>query len=304
MADTTLEPEETGPTQNEAPRFESLADESNQWSVDRINIFLDAGTKWRFAESIKSISEDTAQEYEGRTLLELLQNGHDAMEESSPGRVRFVLELDGDVRVLYAANDGRPFTTSNFQAITELALSNKPAGEGIGSKGLGFRSVLQLTDSPEIYSRHPATLGDRFDGYSFRFAQPDDVLGLVGDKEVADAVVAAVSSLQLPVAVGATDATVDALCADGFSTVVRLPLRNDAAVAEVTRQVQALLSHDRPLLLFLRRIASVEVTVRTSTTTERTVLSRREIPCRTLDGAESWVSEVDLGPQGHFICTA
>lgn len=27
----------------------------------------------------------------------------------------------------------------NFRAITELALSSKAAGEGIGNKGLGFR---------------------------------------------------------------------------------------------------------------------------------------------------------------------
>ncbi|MYU48501.1 hypothetical protein GTV15_22685 [Streptomyces sp. SID7803] len=54
----------------------------------RIEIYRDAGETWRFAESLKSVSEDTAQEYEGRTILELVQNGHDAIGDSAPpGRI-------------------------------------------------------------------------------------------------------------------------------------------------------------------------------------------------------------------------
>src|SRR3954471_15490740 len=52
----------------------------------RIEIFDDAGDDWLFAESLKSISEDTAQEYEGRALVELIQNGHDAL-KFGPGRI-------------------------------------------------------------------------------------------------------------------------------------------------------------------------------------------------------------------------
>ncbi len=53
----------------------------------RVEIYRDAGETWRFAESLKSVSEDTAQEYEGRTILELVQNGHDAIGEAAPGRI-------------------------------------------------------------------------------------------------------------------------------------------------------------------------------------------------------------------------
>ena len=34
----------------------------------RIEIFANAGDAWRFAASIKSVSEDAAQEYEGRAV--------------------------------------------------------------------------------------------------------------------------------------------------------------------------------------------------------------------------------------------
>ncbi|RSS45057.1 sacsin N-terminal ATP-binding-like domain-containing protein [Streptomyces sp. WAC08241] len=92
------------------------------------------------------MSEDTAQEYEGRTILELVQNGHDAIGEAAPGRIAVMAVPQGDDGVLYVADEGAVFAEENFRAITEPALSSKAAGEGIGNKGLGFRSALQLTD--------------------------------------------------------------------------------------------------------------------------------------------------------------
>jgi hypothetical protein len=96
----------------------------------RIQIFDGAGEDWRFAESLKSISEDTAQEYEGRAVLELVQNGHDALADGSRGRIGVVLDLTEKPGVLYVANEGAPFTKANFRAITEFALSDKGTGEG------------------------------------------------------------------------------------------------------------------------------------------------------------------------------
>jgi hypothetical protein len=150
----------------------------------RIEIFNAAGDDWRFAESLRAISEDTAQEYEDRTIVELLQNGHDALTTGEPGRIRIILDLSESPGTLYVANDGKPFIGANFRSITELALSDKGAGEGIGNKGLGFRSVLQLSEHPEIYSQDPDDPTDRhFHGYSFRFARPEDIrdLTLAGD---------------------------------------------------------------------------------------------------------------------------
>src|SRR3954447_4796334 len=94
----------------------------------RIEIFDGAGDDWLFAESLKSISEDTAQEYEGRALVELIQNGHDAL-KFGPGRIAVVLDLREAPGVLYVANEGAPFSANNFKAITEFALSDKGAGE-------------------------------------------------------------------------------------------------------------------------------------------------------------------------------
>jgi len=130
----------------------------------RIELFDQAGDDWRFAESLKSISEDTAQEYEGRAVLELVQNGHDALPDGEPGTIAVLVDLRVEHGVVYVANQGAPFTEGNFKSITEFALSDKGPGEGIGNKGLGFRSVLQLTDWPEVYSKATA-FSNTFDGY-------------------------------------------------------------------------------------------------------------------------------------------
>ena len=142
-------------------RGNGRAEEIRRLTTRRIELFGAAGGTWRFAASLKSISEDTAQEYEGRALLELIQNGHDALGGSPPGRIHVLLDESGDAPVLYVANDGAPFSSTNFLAIVGFGLSDKAAGEGIGNKGLGFRSVLQLTDHPEVYSRDPDDASDQ-----------------------------------------------------------------------------------------------------------------------------------------------
>ncbi|MFF9338954.1 sacsin N-terminal ATP-binding-like domain-containing protein [Streptomyces sp. NPDC014773] len=93
--------------------------------------------------------------YSSRTLLELVQNAADAMSgmpghEEGAGRVEIVLDLDR--RVLYCANAGRPFSRNGLTALAHAHLSGK-RGDEIGRFGLGFKSVLAVTDAPQVFSR-------------------------------------------------------------------------------------------------------------------------------------------------------
>ncbi|MFI6888514.1 sacsin N-terminal ATP-binding-like domain-containing protein [Streptosporangium canum] len=94
--------------------------------------------------------------YADRTLLELVQNAADAMSGVSDtqgefaGRVEIV--LDPERRTLYCANAGRPFSKSGLTAIAHAHLSGK-RGDEIGRFGLGFKSVLAVSDAPQIFSR-------------------------------------------------------------------------------------------------------------------------------------------------------
>ncbi|WP_062306649.1 DEAD/DEAH box helicase [Demequina subtropica] len=105
--------------------------------------------------------------YANRTLLELVQNAADALAGTdahalgdAAGRVEIV--LDPDMRTLYCANAGRPFSTTGLTAITMAHLSGK-RGDEIGRFGLGFKSVLAISDAPQVFSR----------SVSFEFNSPD-----------------------------------------------------------------------------------------------------------------------------------
>lgn len=92
-------------------------------------------------------------------LFELVQNGHDARAASAdevPGEIAgWLLVTADDCGELLVANRGRAFTRSNLAAIINIGTSDKRMGEGIGNKGLGFRSVEALTDDVRIFSARP-----------------------------------------------------------------------------------------------------------------------------------------------------
>ena len=126
--------------------------------------------------SLHSLTGQIEHQYHGRFLIELIQNAHDALLETGDKnrsqRIEIVISEDeSSSGALYIANDGQPFTQSNFRALANLGQSDKDPKKSIGNKGIGFRSVLEITKSPEIYSRKTRDSGS-FDGYCFSF-RPD-----------------------------------------------------------------------------------------------------------------------------------
>ena len=108
--------------------------------------------------TVASLGEQVVQEYRGRCVLELLQNAHDALVDAGkddPRRIAFVLKTSPEP-VLLVANSGRPFRREDFDGISQLGVSPKDPNESIGNKGLGFRSVLEVSSSPEIWSTPPS----------------------------------------------------------------------------------------------------------------------------------------------------
>ncbi|MFC9614381.1 DEAD/DEAH box helicase [Streptomyces sp. NPDC056938] len=96
--------------------------------------------------------------YANRTLLELVQNAADAMsgageQVEGAGRVEIVLDLDH--QVLYCANAGRPFSQTGLTTLAHAHLSGK-RGDEIGRFGLGFKSVLAVSEAPQVFSRSVA----------------------------------------------------------------------------------------------------------------------------------------------------
>ncbi len=88
-----------------------------------------------------------AESYNGRQLLELLQNADDA------GTKEVLIDLDLENEVLRIANNGNPFDIKGVQSLMLAYNSPKNKKEFIGNKGLGFRSVLNWTTEIKIRTR-------------------------------------------------------------------------------------------------------------------------------------------------------
>jgi hypothetical protein len=92
-----------------------------------------------------------ARDYEGREILELLQNANDqAAERGERGRVLMELSPGG----LIFANTGLAFSVGGVASLQTSHLSPKRRRRQqlIGNKGLGFRSVLNWSRTPIILS--------------------------------------------------------------------------------------------------------------------------------------------------------
>lgn len=222
-----------------------------------VNAHLNTREDADFARSVKSMIDHTVHEYGGRFLFELIQNGYDEQDpDRTDGRLAIILDEDElDHGVLYAANTGDGFTTSNVRSIANLGLSDKEIGQGIGNKGVGFKSVLQVCQAPEVYS----TLPDGKPGFCFRFAQPDDIPELVGgDPTSTQHVLEEMSLYSITVPSEHTPDRVSELWRQGFASVIRLPLREDASDV-VVALLDEISGSSVPVLLFLRRLAQVTV---------------------------------------------
>ena len=86
--------------------------------------------------------------YGKRQVFELVQNAADASRGVPDGKICLVLTRTA----LYCANTGDALTIGGIRAVLQSFLSRKQGSE-IGRYGLGFKSVLGVSDNPEFYSK-------------------------------------------------------------------------------------------------------------------------------------------------------
>ena len=245
--------------------------------------------------SLYNLTEQIEHQYHGRFLIELIQNAHDALFEAgveTSQRIEIVIvEDEHQYGALYIANDGQSFTPSNFKALSNLGQSDKDPQKSIGNKGIGFRSVLEITKAPEIYSRKERG-SSGFDGYCFSF-QPDVIQMfenpirrvVEGDNSVKspDAIggrllawddtryeyfrkrcqsfkkgwlrqeLAFLSPYTLPVPMDTQEATpkIEDFEKRGFSTVIRLPFLSDRAREIAANKLEEM---NESTAIFLQRV--------------------------------------------------
>ena len=103
------------------------------------------------------VTEHANQEYDTahggcahRQMYELVQNSADALSHQGTGQSILVRLTD---RFLYCADDGKPIDEAGVEGLMFAHVSSKRGAAEIGRFGMGFRSVLGVTDAPEFYSR-------------------------------------------------------------------------------------------------------------------------------------------------------
>ncbi len=234
--------------------------------------------------------EDTARGgYAHRQLFELVQNSADALVGSGRGRILIRLTPTH----LYCADEGRPIDNDGVRALMFSHLSSKRGTAEIGRFGLGFKSVLGVTDTPEFFSRSG----------SFRFDRTKAVnqiqaIGLAAERYPV---------LRLPEAVDPwqarrADPILHELMAWAVN-IIRLPLKSDAHQGSIIRGVrvhgirmpsksdayQALAKQieDFPpeFLLFVEHVSKLELLNETQSFTRKFSLSQRGDKYMLTDGS-------------------
>ncbi len=91
------------------------------------------------------------KDYKGRYVFELLQNIRDAYLQSGEEKDSAALFRVTET-ALIVANTGKPFDLASIESIRSIGKSTKAAPKFIGHKGIGFKSVFEITQNPQIFS--------------------------------------------------------------------------------------------------------------------------------------------------------
>jgi len=115
-------------------------------------------TPFRGLRAIAEAEKYLQQAYQGRYFFELIQNVRDAnKEKNQDGEIFIVLNDD----ILSISNTGAEFSEKGIESITTIGESTKQSQDYIGFKGIGFKSVQEVTEEPKIITSYGSVYFDR-----------------------------------------------------------------------------------------------------------------------------------------------
>lgn len=214
--------------------------------------------------------EDTARGgYANRQLFELVQNSADALAESAGERILVRLTATH----LYCADNGRPINRDGVTALLFSHLSPKRNTAEIGRFGLGFKSVLAVTDTPEFFSRTG----------SFRFNR-DTSAGILG--EIAPGlerypVLRLAEPIEAWIEIEGDPSLRE--MASWAANIVRLPLKPNACEA-LDRQITGFPAE---FMLFVNHVGQIELQIPTQNMRRSIELTHRDGTWKLDDGEKT-----------------
>lgn len=262
-------------------------------SICEENLSVYEASAGRLQEDVSQESQ-VAEDYRGRLVYELLQNADDAFGGRSTTGDRALFRLTDNE--LWVANTGRPFTGADVRGLCGLGASSKtradaPKRASIGHKGLGFKSVLEITDAPEAYSE---SVSFRL-GQVVAWGQVKSLWARLGRGDVR-----AVPAMRFPTVLDAPDPYWDELQGKGFRTAFRFPLKERVTAERREKLAEQLLKLPMTSVLFLKHLENVVIEVDTEELSDdrewllerRQVTSEGQVSCGGL--VESGLFKVDL----------
>lgn len=225
-------------------------------SIREQNLGVYRAMPTRVREDVAQESQ-IAQDYHGRIIYELLQNADDAMLSGGGTRDAIAFRLTDDF--LEVANSGHPLTTDDVMGLCGIGITSKHEVKArkrasIGHKGMGFKSVLEITDRPQVIS----------ETYAFRLdadlAQPviDNVFVSTGQPRPIQ-----VPTMRLPWPITTNDESWRRVSAAGMRTLFRFPLRESLTDIQRSQLADRLLGLPVTAIVFLKNLDAVEVEVDT-----------------------------------------
>ncbi len=222
-----------------------------------VRINFDHGTEYLIDLRNQANAESsTMREYRGRYVFELIQNANDAVRDARQqggtyDRRSYRVRIQLTEQALIIANDGIPFLEKDVDSIYRWGESSKDPNKSVGYKGIGFKSVLEITESPQIFS---SIVQFHFD-HATCYTRIRKIVGKKPDLKLP------ITRFVFPFSVDAVempdrDLVSSLLNSQGYSTVIRLPLLKKIKPEEILQRIEQDL--DPALLLFLNGIDEIE----------------------------------------------
>ncbi|GAB2267233.1 hypothetical protein Dimus_002217 [Dionaea muscipula] len=193
----------------------------------------------RLGRALHCLSQELYSQ-DSHFLLELVQNADDNVypEEVEP-TLMFILQ-DTGITVL---NNERGFTAKNIKALCDVGSSTKKGSAGyIGQKGIGFKSVFRVTDSPEIHSN----------GFHVKFDISQGQIGFV--------LPTIIPPFNMDLLAQLASAGSDKTYAYSWNTCIVLPFRSKLSEGASINSIFSMFSDLNPsLLLFLHRLQCIKL---------------------------------------------
>ena len=185
-----------------------------------------------------NIYSQLLEEHEDRYPVELIQNAHDACAEKAAraGKVWFVWSDSA----LHIADNGAGFAEENVRTLCAFGNTTKLGDKrSIGYKGIGFVSVYELTDTPQVITHHKVSFG-----FDLNLARSKSVPPMLLPKELSDSDF----DPDLPL--------IRSLRRQGAKTVIRLPFRSKVDAYRSYEKLTAVLQPEA--LLFMAKLGELE----------------------------------------------